>query len=266
MVIRQRCPGRTRGMLDQLKIDGAPTGALAVDEPPPGRKPIMRQRWEDVSFLHWPVDPARVSELIPPGLDVDTHGGRAWVGLVPFRMVGIGARKGPSIPYLGTFPETNVRTYVIGPDGPGVWFHSLEASRLLPVAVARLGYRLPYFFASMQYERIGDTHVYSTRRRWPGPRGVGGEMRVRPGRAITHHSPFERFLTARWRLYTRLRGRIYSAEIRHDPWPLQRVEAANYDMSLLGAVGYRVRGAPHVMYSPGVDVTAYTPRPVAPGN
>jgi uncharacterized protein len=49
----------------------------------------------------------------------------------------------PAIPYLGSFAETNVRLYSVGPDGRrGVVFRSLDAARLMPVLAARWGFRL----------------------------------------------------------------------------------------------------------------------------
>ena len=96
----------------------------------------MLQDWRRLTYVHWPFSPDLVQSRLPSGLEVDTHDGAAWVGLVPFHMENIAARFTPPIPYLGTFPETNVRTYVRGSDGPGVWFLSLDISRLLPVVVA----------------------------------------------------------------------------------------------------------------------------------
>jgi pimeloyl-ACP methyl ester carboxylesterase len=45
------------------------------------------------------------------------------------------ALSGPAV--VRRFPETDVRTYVVGPDGrEGLWFFSLDAARLEPVLVA----------------------------------------------------------------------------------------------------------------------------------
>ena len=33
----------------------------------PVRRPWLVQRWHDLAFLHWPVDPAVVAPLLPPG-------------------------------------------------------------------------------------------------------------------------------------------------------------------------------------------------------
>lgn len=221
----------------------------------------MRQRWDDVSFLHWDVDPASAQTLLPPGLDVDVHDGRAWVGLVPFQMRRIAPLGLPPVPYFGSFPETNVRTYVRNSEGvPGVWFHSLEASRLAPVAVARSLYGLPYFHASMHIRREGRRIQYNTLRRWPGPRGVGGSIAVEVGDPLGEPTELDRFLTSRWRLFTYRRGDIFAAEIRHEPWPLHSASVSGIDTSLVTEAGYEPSGAPHVLYSPRVHVEAYLPK------
>ncbi len=229
---------------------------------------LMRQRWDDVSFLHWDVDPEAAQSLLPPGLDIDTFDGRAWVGLVPFQMRGISPAGLPAVPYFGTFPETNVRTYVRTNEGlRGVWFSSLESSRLIPVAVARAVYALPYFHASMHIERHGRTVRYSSLRRWPGPRGVGGTVTIQVGDPIDSRGPLEEFFTSRWRLFTYRRERLLKAEVRHEPWPLHEASAPSYDTSLLNAAGYEdTPGPPHVLYSPRVHVEAYAPTPVEAGS
>ncbi len=113
-------------------------------------KPVMRQRWEQLTFLHWAYDPAVVQRLLPGGLTVDTFGGAAWVGLVPFFMrVHTPGDRGA--PWVSNFCETNVRTYARDREGrAGIWFLSLDAARLGAVAVARASYRLPYFWSSMR--------------------------------------------------------------------------------------------------------------------
>lgn len=93
----------------------------------------MRHRWESLTFFHWSCPIEEVQRLLPPGLRIEPWEGRAWVGLVPFRMV-VKPPIGPALPLLSSFPETNVRTYVTGPDGePGIWFFSLDAGN--PAAV-----------------------------------------------------------------------------------------------------------------------------------
>ena len=170
----------------------------------------------------------------------------------------------PPVPYWGTFPETNVRTYVRGPDGrPGVWFDSLDITRLIPVLVAQGTYRLPYMWSDMEMGFDGDTVAYSARRRWPGPRGARSKIEVRPGRAVAHASPLERFLTARWGLWTRLGRRLAYAPVEHGPWPLQHAELRELDDEFVTAAGYPTPTAPPLVhYSRGVEVEIGAPRRV----
>jgi uncharacterized protein YqjF (DUF2071 family) len=99
------------------------------DSPYRVRRPVMHNRWDTLTFLHWPYPVDVVQALLPAGLRVEQFDGRAWVGLVPFFM----QVRPPGVRWFvppGRFPETNVRTYVHGPDGStGVYFFSLEAAR-----------------------------------------------------------------------------------------------------------------------------------------
>ena len=85
---------------------------------------VMYQRWEELLFLHWPVEPQVVAKVLPPGLAVDTYKGRAWLGVVPFSMRDVRPRFLPAVPGLSSFPELNLRTYVVDELGrPGVWLY-----------------------------------------------------------------------------------------------------------------------------------------------
>ena len=48
--------------------------------------------------------------------------------MVPFRMAGVMRRPFPDLPYMSSFPELNLRTYVTAGRKPGVWFFSLDAA------------------------------------------------------------------------------------------------------------------------------------------
>src|SRR5512144_3404062 len=98
---------------------------------------VMKQAWHDLLFAHWPVPLATMRAAVPRALDLDTFEGRAWLGIVPFRMSGVRPRWTPSVPGLSAFPELNVRTYVTRGGKPGVHFFSLEARNPVAVAIAR---------------------------------------------------------------------------------------------------------------------------------
>ncbi len=147
----------------------------------PVTRPVMLNRWESLTFLHWRYQPEVVQRLLPPGLTVDTFDGSAWVALVPFvlrwKLPGV-----PELPWVGQFAETNVRTYVRSADGSvGTYFFSLDTSRLAALIVARSIYRLPYFWARMNVDRVGSTISYDSRRSWPGPKGARCRSTSRSG-------------------------------------------------------------------------------------
>src|SRR5215469_12824381 len=225
-------------------------------------RPVMRQRWERLTFLHWRFEPAEVARLLPPGLEPDLFDGAAWVGLVPFFMH-VATAGGRMAPWVSRFPETNVRTYVRNADGlPGIWFFSLDAARLGAVVVARTTYRLPYFWSSMSVESGGTGEIsYRCRRRLPGP-SASSLTRVAIGARIGDGELGERdhFLTARWILFSDAGSWRRLARARHDPWPLHRAEARTVDDGLLVAAGLPAPdGPPLVHYSPGVDVAIGRP-------
>ncbi|MFM8793758.1 MAG: YqjF family protein [Acidimicrobiales bacterium] len=236
---------------------------LHPDCPQPVRRAVMKQKWLDLAYLHWRVDPAAVARLLPDGLEVDTFDGDAWVGLVPFSMRGIGVPGLPAVPWLGSFPEINVRTYVIRNGVPGVWFLSLDVNRFLPALVARVTYRLPYCWGRASNRVDGNRLESTVHRHWPS-RGAQTSLSVDIGGVIEQQSALEVFLTARWGLYSRgPGGRLMYAPVDHPRWVLHRATPQRVDDTLVVAAGLPVPvGEPHCMFSPGVPVRIGLPRRV----
>ncbi|MEI7033477.1 DUF2071 domain-containing protein [Streptomyces pratensis] len=230
---------------------------LSPDPPTAPMRSLLTQSWLDLAFVHWAAEPAEVAPLLPPGTAPDTFEGRTYVGLVAFRMYRVGWLGLPGVPYLGTFPETNVRLYSVDARGRrGVVFRSLDASRLVPVVVARTLFRLPYVWSRMAVTRSGDTLTYTSSRRWPGPRGARSRIVLRAREAVEEPTPLEHFLTARWGLHTAVAGRTAYLPNVHVRWPLHRADLVECDEDLVAAAGLSApAGDPvSVLYSPGVAV------------
>lgn len=188
---------------------------------------IMTQTWHDLLFAHWPVDARMLQEKLPSGLQPDTWEGQAWVAVVPFRMTNVAPRGVPSVPFVSSFLELNVRTYVTLRGKPGVYFFSLDANSTLAVGAARTLFQLPYYAAAMNVKAQGGQFAYTSTRQTPNGvaefaatyRPIGYVVTPEPG-------SLEYFLTERYCLYTvdsALRAR--RLEIHHPPWPLQTAEA-----------------------------------------
>jgi uncharacterized protein len=245
---------------------------------PPHRvtRPVMLQGWHDLTALHWQYEPAQVQALLPSGFTVDTFDGSAWVGLIPFHMSRIRVPGLPPFGRLSTFPETNVRTYIVDPAGRrGVWFFSLDVTRLIPAMVARIGYRLPYCWANMTLTGdgpgAGSQRHYTSDRRWPSPsQGLAGStksirssVRVQIGERIAEAdlSDLDHFLTARWALGTTFGRHLMWAKVDHPPWILHEADVIDCDESLIGASGLDPpTGEPIARWSPGVEVRIGLPR------
>ena len=257
-----------------MKPTSESTDPLTPD--PPGVLPpaLLRMRWEQLTYLHWDLAPDEVAANLPDGLTPDVIDGRAWVGLVPFLMAGIRLVLPDSrtIPLpLSTFPETNVRTYVIGPDGGrGVYFHSLDVPYSTPTAVARLGFRLPYCTSTMRIGQRDGRIGYVARRRWPrdthGPAATSRVI-VEPGARVpdAQQSRLDIALSARWALYTEgLGGSILKVDVHHPAWRLREARLITLEDGLVAAAGYRIDGrAPvHLRTADPVEVRVGRPRRV----
>lgn len=210
----------------------------------------MRQTWRRLTFLHWPFAPDLIRSFIPAGLELDTFDNAAWIGLVPFEIHGT-----PGIPY---FPETNLRTYVIGPDGShAVWFFSLEAARLAAVLGARIGYHLPYYWARMRVTTENGTIHYRSRRHRPHDPNAVTNIVIQPGAPYNSADLTERdhFLTARYRLYTTSRRGLRHAQIEHPPWPLAHASVIELRQTLFEKAGLpSPAGAALVHYAADLSV------------
>ena len=215
---------------------------------------LMSQGWRDLTFLHWAVEPERVAHRMPPGVRPDTLDGATYVGLIPFRMVGAGFGRGPAVPWLGSFLETNVRLYSVDETGRrGIVFLSLDTDRAAVVAGARAGFGVPYRWARMRHRVDGREHTYDARLRWPGVR-ASSHVVVRAG-AARESTELDHFVSARWGLHTRWAGRTLYVPNRHEQWPVHDAEVLALDDGLMASVGLpglADRPPDHVGFSPGV--------------
>lgn len=224
---------------------------------------VMTQTWNDLLFAHWPVDSRKLRPLVPPAFELDLQAGDAWIGVVPFRMTNVGPRGIPWLPWVSSFPELNVRTYVRVGDRPGVFFFSLDAGSSLAVQAARSLLNLPYYSASMRVAYQGSTIEYESRRARAGDPAAFHATYKPAGPAFTAKpGSLEYFLTERYCLYhIDRRGMPYRLEIHHPPWLLQPADGDFIRNSMAAANGlslpYR---SPLLHFAKRQDMVAWAPR------
>lgn len=234
--------------------------------PMPGSPWLMTQTWHDLLFAHWPLDVPQVRERVPAAFELDLFEGRAWLGVVPFRMTNVAPRAVPALPWVSAFPELNVRTYVRVGDRTGVYFFSLDAANPVAVGVARVLVHLPYFKADMEcVERDGWIHYRSERSRAGEPAAeFQGRYRSTAAPQPRAAGTLEHFLTERYCLFTTdASGRPYTLDIHHPPWPLQEA-IAEFDVNTMPeANGFQLPSvAPLLHFSKRQDMVAFPLRAI----
>jgi uncharacterized protein YqjF (DUF2071 family) len=197
-------------------------------------------------------------------LAVDEWQGSAWVSLTPFvmadmRPLGLGSPREASgrvgrtarvLHEVSSSPETNLRTYVRGPDGlDGIWFFSLDiGTRALAVALRGLA-GAPYHHGRLSVDRDHDTVTYAGSRSGGGP---SYRATVRPGDPL-ESSDLDTWLTGRWRAYTTHLGQLLAFPVEHEPWPLRSARLDTLEENLSDHAGLPELGEPSLVhYSDGV--------------
>jgi hypothetical protein len=213
----------------------------------------MKQRWAELGFFHWAVDPEIIAARLPKGLHVDTFDSKAWLGVVPFLMQRIRPIGLPPLPWLSWFHELNLRTYVYDDSGtPGVWFFSLDCNQPIAVEIARRAFHLPYQHASMRTVISNNSIEYYSQRK----NHSSGEAAFKYPRP---HAPkpaapnsLEWFLIERYTLFSAdPKGNIYSGRVHHAPYQIETMSAG-----VCSTLPFSLNGFPEPTTPPSSKITA----------
>ena len=227
----------------------------AARRPDPRHRTVMHQRWENLLFLHWAIDPDLIQRTLPPGLHADTFDGHGWLGIVPFAMRDVRPAGLPAVGPISNFLELNVRTYVHDERGvPGVWFYSLDCNQPVAVIIAQAFFGLPYRHAKMRASFGSGLDYRSTRR------GTREEARYlwKPDGAAKTANPdtLEFFLLERYHLYSVRGGRLLRGTVAHAPYRFREAQVEVFSVLPATMAGFTdLTAAPrHICHSDGVDV------------
>lgn len=225
--------------------------------PLPRGRWLVAQTWEDVVFAHWSVAPESLQGLLPGGLEVDLHDGAAWVGVNAFRVECVRLHGALPVPWVSSFPQLNVRTYVRAGKRPGLWFFSLDTPSLLAAETARLVFPLPWRTCRLEIRApVGRIEVSARRE---AGRAFAARLAPRGSAEQAEPGSIEHFLLERYCLYGRDRGRLSRTELHHRPWQVQAA-IGGVDLNTIAPVGLEPGKEPPLLHVARVqDTLAWTP-------
>jgi hypothetical protein len=182
---------------------------------------LLRMRWLHPVFLHWPMSPIHLARRLPDGVELDLYDGHAWMSLVALAVDG--PVPGPLLPLarLQRYRQINLRTYVTGARGPGLFVFETRVDRLIAMAARALG--APYRLDRRVRVEVAGTRVDVHTGEAAVSARVEDAEPMRPARGL------DAFLLERYWTYQRLPGGpVVALRVEHEPWrvaPLVDVRA-----------------------------------------
>ncbi len=225
--------------------------------PLPSKNWIMRQRWRNLLFSHWPIPLETLRRHIPSELEIDTYQGRAYLGVIVFMIEGIHLRGLSSLSLTPVFSEVNLRTYVHYQGKPGVFFLSLDVGDWASYTIAKRWYRLPYKKALISFQKEGQSFACQSVRKGTIDPPISFGVKYAPASEVyvPKEGTLDHWLTERYCLFSTNNGsNIYCGEIHHRPWPLQKAKADISKNTLF--TPFRMEGSegkPICHFSKGLD-------------
>ena len=215
--------------------------------------------------MHWKVDVALLEPYIPEGLEIDFYDGNAYIGVIPFMMEKVRPRGLPWLPFVSTFGEFNIRTYVIKNGVPGILFLTLDAQSRVTCFHAPRSYGLPYRYAKANVKVEGEGY-YS----WSSERKNGGESLIGTTKSsgpIEHavQGSLEYFLFERYSLYTWHKDVLHRAYTHHQPWNYSVAKVEVKTNTLLESYNLgidRPLHPEHIHMSSGAKVRTWNVEPI----
>ncbi len=195
------------------------------------KRPFLTARWENLALLTYVVPPEALRPHLPPGLDLDTRDGHAFVSLVGFDF--LDTRVG-GVPWPGfrNFPEINLRFYVRQGTERGVVFIRELVPQRLVAWIARTLYNEPYAAMPMQTTRdeTPDHLTMTYRFAWKGRPQTVRVTGAKPTETPSPESAAHFFKEHRWGFGTTRGGQTVRYEVTHPVWPIYRVPSFDLDL------------------------------------
>jgi uncharacterized protein YqjF (DUF2071 family) len=200
--------------------------------------PFLTAHWSNLFLATYAVPHELLRLRLPPGLELDTREGQAFVSLVAFDFL---QTRVFGIPWPGyrDFPEVNLRFYVRCGDQRGVTFIREYVPRRLVAWLARWLYNEPYVAVPMRSqasdgpERLTVTYDFFAANRWNSVTATGDKPAYLP----KEDSPEHFFKEHHWGFGMSRSGRLLRYEVTHPVWDVCPVRAFHLDVDWAGVYG-----------------------------
>jgi hypothetical protein len=170
----------------------------------------------------------------------------------------------PSIPGFSAFNEINVRTYVHHEGKPGIWFFSLDASKILPAIGARIFFTLPYFSAEIDFVKSEDECRFEMRRDLGSGAHFRAQWRGGPRLRAPDTQSLAFFLVERYGFFAEVARELSLTRAYHHPWILDEARVLSFESTLFKELGLPEpvsEPLAHFSSSP-MTVQVWPPKPV----
>lgn len=205
--------------------------------------------WNDLLFINFSIAPERIQQRLPPGMQVDTFQGMAYVSIVPMTLQQFSVKGLPPV-FKKKFLECNVRTYVTVNQEPGIYFFSLDANSLPEVLGARWLFNLNYRFRRMRF--LAQHQKYSFTILSGLTRSSQTQIHAKIGPEVESPDALLQFCTNRNTYFVNRRKRLYKGYVMHEPWAFNAITQFKLETTLIA----RTHKPVQVFYSKGLAVKA----------
>ncbi|MCP3763582.1 DUF2071 domain-containing protein [Domibacillus sp. A3M-37] len=201
--------------------------------PLPASPWVMKQRWDYMLFLHWPVSANLLASHIPAAFSLDLFQGRSWISIVPFWARNTRLHGLPPFPFYHSYLELNIRTYITYNGVPGIYFFSLGADKWPVVIGAGAASFLPYYHAQMNMYVHNKTVHFQSNRIQSGNRPERFQASYSPSSSIflPKEGTLDWWLLERYCFWVQKGSHVFRGDIHHNRWRVTEAACVIYDQT-----------------------------------
>jgi hypothetical protein len=201
-------------------------------------RPFLTAEWRNLFLATYAVPPSLLQPRLPPGLELDTRNGNAFVSLVAFEFLNTRVL---GVPWPGyrNFTELNLRFYAQHGGERGVVFVREFVPRRFIAWLARTLYNEPYRAAPLTSHRQDEAEGRSMeyRLRWAGREHVLSVAGRKPAFLPDENSEEHFFKEHRWGYGLTRRGQAIRYEVSHPVWEVFAVRSYHIDLDWASVYG-----------------------------